>query len=227
MKIDSIRTACYRIPLPTPLSDSTHGEMPDFQLVTARLYDDAGREGLGYTYTVGRGGKAVEALLHHDLVPLLLGRDPRPIEKQWDLLQHAVSWVGRGGVAAFAIAALDIALWDLAAKRESQPLWRLLGGTEPRVRCYSGGIDLHLPLDELLDQTRDRVSQGYKAIKMKVGRPHLDEDVERVAAMRKLLGKEFPLMADANMAWTVDQAVAAGKALQQVRSGVARRADRR
>ena len=59
MKIGTIQTACYRIPLPVPLSDSTHGEMPDFQLVTARLYDDAGLESLGYTYTVGRGGKAI------------------------------------------------------------------------------------------------------------------------------------------------------------------------
>ncbi len=213
MTISSIHTACYRIPLPVPLSDSTHGEMPDFQLVTARLYDDAGFEGLGYTYTVGRGGKAVEALLQHDLAPLLIGRDPRPIEALWDEMQHAVGWVGRGGAASFAIAALDIALWDLAGRRAGQPLWRLLGGTDPRVRCYSGGIDLHFPLEKLLDQTRERLSEGYKAIKMKAGRPNLAEDVERVGAMRKLLGDDFPLMADANMGWTVDQAIEAAKAL--------------
>ena len=101
-----------------------------------------------------------------------------------------------------ALSAFDIALWDLKAKRANTALWRLLGGHDPRVPCYAGGIDLDLPVDALLRQTDANLARGFRAIKMKVGRPDLREDVERVAAMRAHLGPSFPLMVDANMAWT-------------------------
>jgi L-alanine-DL-glutamate epimerase-like enolase superfamily enzyme len=120
---------------------------------------------------------------------------------------------GRGGAVALAISAVDIALWDLKARRAGLPLWRLLGGFDPAVPCYAGGIDLDFPLEALLRQTDDNLARGFRAIKMKVGRPHLSQDVERVRAMRAHLGADFALMADANMRWSVDQAIRAARAL--------------
>ena len=93
------------------------------------------------------------------------------------------------------------------------PLWTALGGFDPRVPCYAGGIDLELPLDRLLRQTEGNLAKGFRAIKMKVGRRRLSEDVERVRAMREFLGDGFPLMVDANMRWGVDEAVRAARAL--------------
>jgi L-alanine-DL-glutamate epimerase-like enolase superfamily enzyme len=93
-------------------------------------------------------------------------------------------------------------------------LYQLLGGFDARVPCYAGGIDLWLSLDELLQQTRANLDRGFRAIKMKVGRPNLSEDIARVEAMRAHLGPDFPLMADANMQWTVDGAIRAARALQ-------------
>jgi L-alanine-DL-glutamate epimerase-like enolase superfamily enzyme len=113
-----------------------------------------------------------------------------------------------------AISAVDIALWDLRARRQQAPLWRALGGFDPRVPCYAGGIDLDLSVDALLRQTDDNLARGFRAIKMKVGRPSLYQDVERVRAMRRHLGVEFPLMVDANMRWTVDEAIRAARALR-------------
>jgi L-alanine-DL-glutamate epimerase-like enolase superfamily enzyme len=107
-----------------------------------------------------------------------------------------------------------MALWDLKARRLGQPLWLLLGGHDPRVPCYAGGIDLDFPLDKLLRQTDDNLSKGFRAIKMKVGRKRLSEDVERVAAMREHLGEGFPLMVDANMKWSADEAIRAARAFQ-------------
>jgi L-alanine-DL-glutamate epimerase-like enolase superfamily enzyme len=107
-----------------------------------------------------------------------------------------------------------MALWDLMAKRAGTALWRLLGGHDPKVPCYAGGIDLELPLDALLRQTDDNLAKGFRAIKMKVGRQRLAEDVERVRAMRQHLGEDVPLMADANMKWSVDQAVRAARAFR-------------
>jgi L-alanine-DL-glutamate epimerase-like enolase superfamily enzyme len=113
-----------------------------------------------------------------------------------------------------AISAVDMALWDLKARRLGLPLWNLLGGHDPRVPCYAGGIDLDLPLDALLRQTDGNLAKGFRAIKMKVGRPKLTEDAERVAAMREHLGDGFPLMADANMKWSADEAIRAARRFQ-------------
>src|SRR5262249_41967599 len=88
------------------------------------------------------------------------------------------------------------------------------GGHDALVPCYAGGIDLELPLDGLIRQTDDNLAKGFRAIKMKVGRARLSEDVERVAAMRRHLGDGFPLMVDANMKWSVDEAIRAARALQ-------------
>jgi L-alanine-DL-glutamate epimerase-like enolase superfamily enzyme len=115
---------------------------------------------------------------------------------------------------SLAVSAVDIALWDLKAKRAGLPLYRLLGGFDAAVPCYAGGIDLDFTLDALLKQTDDNLTKGFRAIKMKVGRAKLSEDVARVRAMRQHLGPDFPLMADANMRWTVDEAIRAARALQ-------------
>jgi L-alanine-DL-glutamate epimerase-like enolase superfamily enzyme len=214
--IRDVRADHYRIPLPTVLSDSTHGTIAAFELVTVRVHDDDGVEGVGYTYTVGAGGGAVHALLVRDLAPRLIGRDAGRIEELWQAMWWAIHYGGRGGAQVLAISAVDIALWDLRARRQDAPLWRMLGGFDPRVPCYAGGIDLDLPLDALLRQTDDNLARGFRAIKMKVGRPSLREDVERVAAMRGHLGRDVPLMVDANMRWSVDEAIRAARALRDL-----------
>ena len=212
-RLESVASACFRIPLPVVLSDSTHGDITHFELITARLRDSDGVEGLGYTYTVGAGGLAIHALIERYIAPLLAGADPTLTEALWQRMWWALHYGGRGGATVLAISAVDIALWDMAAKRAKQPLWRHLGGHDPRVPCYAGGIDLQLPLDRLLAQSDEFRAQGFRAIKMKVGRDLLHEDVARVAAMRRHLGDGFPLMADANMRWTADQAIRAARAL--------------
>ena len=216
MKIADVLVDHYEIPLPVALSDSTHGEMRSFTLVTARIRADDGIEGLGYTYTVGSvGGDALRSLVARDLAPMLQGEDPRRIEHLWERMWWGTHFIGRGGLVGFAMAAVDVALWDLQAKSDDEPLWRLLGGHDNRILAYAGGIDLQFTTDALLDQARGFLEMGFHAIKMKVGRDRLSEDVERVAAMRELLGPDFPLMADANMQWSVSEAVTAAGALRE------------
>jgi len=211
--IDAVRADLYRIPLPTVLTDSTHGAMPDFELVTVRLRDRDGAEGLGYTYTVGAGGAAIVVLIERYLASVLLGAEADAIERRWQDMWWQLHYAGRGGHATSAISAVDIGLWDLAARRAGTPLWRHLGGYDPQVPVYAGGIDLGLPIERLLEQADGFLGAGFRAIKMKVGRPLLREDVERVRRMREHLGDDFPLMADANMRWSVPQAVQAARAL--------------
>ena len=210
--IAAVAASAFRIPLPTVLTDSMHGTMLDFELITARVRDADGAEGVGYTFTVGRNGRAVLSVLRDEIAEIVAGADAELIEALWQKIWWATHYGGRGGPTVLALSAFDMALWDLKARRADLPLWRLLGGNDPRVPCYAGGIDLELPLDELLQQTDDNLARGFRAIKMKVGRPALAQDVERVAAMRRHLGDGFPLMADANMKWSADQAIRAARA---------------
>ena len=217
MTIASIQTDLYRIALPEPLEDATHGRMTHFELITVRLRDAQGTEGLGYSYTVGAGGAAVHSLIARELSDCLEGQDESRIEALWDRMWWRLHFVGRGGPVSFAIAAVDVALWDLKARQQGVPLWRLLGGHDPLVTAYAGGIDLHLPIEQLLVRTQENLDRGFKAIKMKIGRDRLSEDLERVAAMRDMLGEDFPLMADANMRWRIDQALEASRRLADYR----------
>lgn len=213
-RITSIEPGFYRIPLPTVLTDSMHGEMRAFELNTVRIRDADGAEGVGYTFTVGRNGAAIDTILARELPEIMDGEEADEIERLWHRAWWSLHYGGRGGPTVLAISAFDMALWDLKAKRANLPLWKALGGYDPRVPCYAGGIDLELPLDKLLRQTDDNLGKGFRAIKMKVGRANLFEDVERVKAMREHLGENFPLMADANMKWSVDGAIRAARALR-------------
>lgn len=216
MKLDQVEVDCYAVPLPHILSDATHGDIREFGLVTVRIRARRGLEGLGYTYTVGNvGASAIESLIKQDLLPLLSDRDLSRTEAIWADMWQATHYVGRGGLASFAISAVDTALWDLKSKGYSEPLWRVLGGSSPKVRAYAGGIDLRFSLDQLVDRARANLRNGFGALKMKVGSERLRDDIERVEALRDVIGPDGPLMVDANMKWDVPEAIRAAKALAE------------
>ena len=210
--IEKVETGLYEIPLATALTDSTHGVMAAFEIVTVRIFDSDGAEGCGYTYTCGRNGGAAHDVLAREIAEIVQGADAGCPEALWHRLWWDLHYGGRGGPTVLAMSAFDIAMWDLKAKRAGEPLWRHLGGFDRRVPCYAGGIDLMLTADELIAQTEGNLQRGFRAIKMKVGRPRLSEDVTKVKAMRAFLGDEFPLMLDANMVYSADEAIRAARA---------------
>ncbi len=211
-KVIALDARLFRLPLAEVLADARHGEHRHFELVTATVRLDDGTEGTGYTYTGGRGGHAVLAMLQHDLAPLLQGRAADDVESLHDAMQWHVHYVGRGGIASFAISALDIALWDLRGKRSGRPLWQMAGGAGRHCKAYAGGIDLNFPLPKLLDNVAGYLARGFDAVKIKVGLPALADDVARVRAVRALIGPGRALMVDANYALDVAQSIAAAKA---------------
>ncbi|MFT5508792.1 MAG: L-alanine-DL-glutamate epimerase-like enolase superfamily enzyme [Hyphomicrobiaceae bacterium] len=215
VNITKLETGHYRIPLPVPLTDSTHGVMTAFEIITAHVTDADNMVGVGYTYTTGHNGGAIANILVNEFPDIVVGEDADLIERLWQKVWWGVHYGGRGGPTVLAQSALDMALWDLKAKRAKLPLWKLLGGHDPAVPCYAGGIDLELSVKDLLKQTDGNLEKGFRAIKCKVGRESMSEDVERVAGMRKHLGDDFPLMVDANMKWTADEAIRRARAFQQ------------
>ena len=131
-RLDRIEAGHYRIPLPEVLTDSTHGAMAAFELITCRVTDADGAEGVGYTYTVGRNGGAVHHILAHEIAETRRGHDADRIEALWQQVWWALHYGGRGGPAVLAQSAFDIALWDLKA---SGPGWRCGGCSVAMTRA--------------------------------------------------------------------------------------------
>ena len=213
-RIAAVDIQRFNLPLAEVLSDAKHGDHTHFELITATVRLEDGSEGTGYTYTGGRGGRAVEAMLVHDLAPFVTGRDSADVEVVHDAMQWHVHYVARGGIASFAISAIDIALWDLRCKAAGKPLWQVAGGASDRCRAYAGGIDLNFPIPKLVKQTEGYLARGFNAVKIKVGQPELATDVERVRAIRDFIGPDIFFAVDANYALSVEQAIAAAEAFR-------------
>lgn len=202
----------FDVPLAEVLSDAKHGDHTHFELITATVTLEDGSQGTGYTYTGGKGGRAIAAMIEHDLAPFLIGQSAQDVEALYEAMQWHVHYVARGGIASFAISAVDIALWDLRGKRTGQPLWQMAGGSGERCQAYAGGIDLNFPLPKLLDSIRGYLDRGFNGVKIKIGQPTLADDVARIKAVRELIGPDVTFMVDANYSMEVDQAIAAARA---------------
>ncbi|TCL01148.1 L-alanine-DL-glutamate epimerase-like enolase superfamily enzyme [Shimia isoporae] len=207
--IQDVAVNRFNLPLAEVLTDAKHGDHTHFELITATVRLSDGSEGTGYSYTGGRGGHAIAAMIQHDLTPFLIGKDAHDVESLYDAMQWHMHYVARGGVASFAISAVDIALWDIRCKKADQPLWKMAGGSSDRCNAYCGGIDLNFPLEKLVAQTEGYLASGFNAVKIKIGQPDLADDVTRIAAIRDVLGPDRPFMVDANYAMSVPQAIEA------------------
>ena len=213
-KIESVTARLFTVPLPEVLTDAKHGDHTHFELITATIRLNDGSEGTGYTYTGGRGGRAVLAMIRQDLAPFLEGRNPSEVEALYEEMQWHIHYIGRGGIASFAISALDTALWDIRGKQKEEPLWKMAGGNTDRCKAYCGAIDLNFPMEKLLKNVEGYLNSGFNALKIKVGLPSLAKDVERVAAVRRLIGPEIVFMVDANYSMSVKDAIAAANAFE-------------
>ena len=212
--IQSIKTQLFKVPLAEVLTDAKHGDHTHFELITVTIQLADGSTGTGYTYTGGKGGRAIEAMINHDLTPFLTGQDGAQVEALYDAMQWHVHYVARGGIASFAISAVDIALWDLRGKRTGAPLWQMAGGAADRCGAYCGGIDLNFPLPKLIKQTEGYLARGFKGVKIKIGQPDLADDVARIKAIRDLIGPNVAFMVDANYSMSVPQAITAAHAFE-------------
>ncbi len=208
-KIKNIHTQLFKVPLKEVLSDAKHGDHFHFELITASISTEEGIQGTGYTYTGGKGGHAIKAMIDYDLTPALIGKESEEVEEIHDFMEWHIHYVGRGGIASFAMAAIDIALWDIRCKKAGEPLWEAAGGANNTCKAYCGGIDLLFPLPKLLDNIQGYLDKGYNAVKIKIGRENLYEDIERIKAVREYIGPDITFMVDANYSMSVEKAIEA------------------
>ena len=195
------------LPPPVPRSDAIQSFVTQ-ETPFVRIECDDGSHGTGYSYTIGSGGSSVMALLRDHLAPRLIGRDPAHIEAIWRDLMFSTHATTVGAITSLALAAIDTALWDWRCRRDGQPLWIAAGGARQRIPVYTteGGW-LHLSPEALVRETLAAQAAGFKGAKIKVGKPHVSEDLARLKAVRAAVGDGFEIMVDANQCFTLSEAL--------------------
>jgi len=207
LRVRSLRARVYRCPIETPVRTS-FGVMHDRPMVVVRAEDRNGEVGWGEVWcnfpTVGAEHRA--RLVASVFAPMVGGADFESPADAFRLLtarsEVLAIQTGEFGPIAQTIAGIDIALWDLAARAARRPLWRLLGGTSPRIPVYASGLNPEAP-EKLAAR---RLAEGHRAFKLKVGFGR-ERDLANLEAMRRTLGAASVLMADANQAWELDAAL--------------------
>ncbi len=217
MKITGIEPFILHVPVTrNQIADSTH-KVDAWGAPGVIIHTDAGISGYGYTGTHAHlpTDRLITGCIADSYGPLLVGADPLEVQALWDKLYHypPLQWVGRSGITHLALSAVDIALWDIKAKAAGVPLWKLLGGGEAkRVEAYNtDGGWLNWTLDQLLADTQQLIAQGYQGVKIKVGSPDPHDDLERIEAVRKVIGPRIQLMVDANGRWDLPTAIHFGR----------------
>jgi L-alanine-DL-glutamate epimerase-like enolase superfamily enzyme len=184
------------------------------------ITDSDGAVGTGYSYTIGTGGSSVMRLLADHLAPRIIGRDADRIEAIWHELEFATHATTIGAITSIALAAIDTALWDLRARKQNLPLWKLAGGAKDRCPLYTteGGW-LHIPTEALVEDALDAKAKGFTGSKVKIGKSHGAEDYARLSAVRKAVGDGYEIMTDANQGFSVDEAIRRAERLRELDLG--------
>ena len=181
------------------------------------ITDADGATGTGYSYTIGTGGSSVMRLLADHLAPRLIGRDADMIEAIWHDLEFATHATTIGAITSIALAAIDTALWDLRAKKQGLPLWKLAGGAKDRCPLYTteGGW-LHIETSALVDDALEAKAKGFRGSKVKIGKPHGAEDLRRLTAVREAVGDDYEIMTDCNQGFALDEAIRRAEKLAEL-----------
>jgi len=215
-KIDNATTTLLSIPLKRPVEGHPYlGRRATSNFVILQLKTDDGLAGFGlaHTSTIGKA-RALEMMVH-ELFPLLMGQSALDHERVYQRAYTFFTDLGHSGAALQALAAIDIALWDITGKALNQPLHRLLGARRERVACYySGGLRRQQTADQLVADAAEIVERGFGGMKLRLGARPFAEDVERVRAVRDVIGPKPALMVDMNWSLTPPDAIRLGRMLE-------------
>jgi L-alanine-DL-glutamate epimerase-like enolase superfamily enzyme len=220
VKIKSVDVRVLKVPLDQPYTAAGRAVGANWH-VMAEITTEDGVTGFGYIVALNQMFIGAVAAATRELAPLLTGMSVAEPEAAWRKLSRAGDWVGPGGLLHYAIAPLDIAIWDAFGKTLNQPVSRLLGGARDRLPVYaSDGFWYSLSLDDLAASARRAYDAGFRAVKLRVGNEaHPDGEVARVRAVRDAVGPSVAIMVDATETWSVNRAIQTGKALQDAGVG--------
>lgn len=196
--------------LEKPISDATH-TLSEISFLIVRITTDKGQIGESYLLSFQYSPHAIVGALK-DVGELLLGSAVHETVKAFEQINHANEYFGQEGINRWAQAAYNIAMWDAWAKELGQPVWKLLGGSSRQVPIYGSGGWISYSEAELIHEVTDYTSRGFRAVKIKVGKPDWKEDLERLKLVREAVGPHVNIMMDANQGMTVPSALALARA---------------
>lgn len=218
MKISKVRSQIVRLPADEPLADGPDRPGVTRDFVVLWLDTDQGVQGIGYTTFGGALLGALKGAVDA-LGELIIGEDPVRIEAIRAKLHSAAASSGPGGLFTLALAAIDIALWDIKGKACNLSLSRLLGGYRERVPTYaSGALPREFSLEQVVKAAPLLVERGFRQMKMQLGLPGnttATREVERARLIRESIGDDIDLMCDINQIWDVRQAISIGRQVEQ------------
>jgi len=213
MKITAIESFVLTIPTPQPMARNYAHQ----KLVVADISTDEGIRGLGYSLVFGGGGaESVHAYLETRLAPVLIGEDPLMVERLWEKMFRADMGIKKQGIAAYALSALDIGLWDIAGKRAGLPLYRLWGAVTDRIPAYGSGGWSKYSEKELIAEAEKYAALGCKYYKMKIHHADPRENRKRVEAVLRALGGAVRMMVDVNQRLDVLANIRQAQALEDL-----------
>ncbi|MGZ8520337.1 MAG: mandelate racemase/muconate lactonizing enzyme family protein [Candidatus Binatia bacterium] len=219
MKIKSIRSQVIRLPVDEPLADGPPSGRAHNMFVTVRIETSDGVEGVGATFFGGVLSATLKQAIDQ-LGAMIVGDNPLRIEALTQKLRTAAASAGPGGILTLAISAIDMALWDVKGKVLGQSLGTMLGGLRERVPTYaSGALVRSYPLDHLLKACRTLVERGFTQMKTQMALPGAvtpAQEAERARLTRAAVGPDIDLMCDINQRWSVNQAIAIGRRVEDV-----------
>jgi len=218
MKITRAHSQIVQLPADEPLAGGPSVAGATRNFVILRLGTDQGIEGIGMTYFGGALTGALKTAVDA-LGSLTIGEDPLRIEAIVHKLRAAAGTAGPGGIFTLALAAIDIALWDIRGKAFNQPLSRLIGGFRDRVPTYaSGALMRAFPLDHVEKAAVLLAEKGFRQMKTQLALPgdtNPEREVERIRVIRRAVGPEIDLMCDINQRWDVRQAISIGTRIEE------------
>ncbi|MBV9861592.1 MAG: mandelate racemase/muconate lactonizing enzyme family protein [Alphaproteobacteria bacterium] len=223
MKITSSQTRILNIPEDEPLAGAVEKQGAVRPIVILTMATDAGIEGIGVTFYGGALTRTLQSAVEQ-LGALCVGEDPLRVEAVIAKLRDAAGGAGPGGMFTLALAAIDIALWDIRGKALEQPLWKLLGGARQRIPAYaSGALRRGLPLDAVVAAAARLKESGWRQMKTQLALPGETspaKEVERMRRVREAIGPEISLMCDINQRWRVEQAIDIGRRVEDAGVGL-------
>jgi L-talarate/galactarate dehydratase len=215
MKITHATTRVLRTPADNPLVVGLPAPTDTREFVTLELGTDEGLVGIGLTFFGGALTPALKAAVD-GLAAQVVGDDPTQVEAVAAKCRRAAGSAGPGGIFSLALAAVDIACWDLKGKALGRSVSALLGGLRHRVPTYASGALLRAhPIDYLAKAGPRLRDMGFRQMKMQCGsEPTLGASIERVRVMREAIGPDLDLMCDINQLWTVNHAIEVGRRIE-------------
>jgi L-alanine-DL-glutamate epimerase-like enolase superfamily enzyme len=215
MKITRFKTRLVDVPLEKPIATAIH-QMKSVGYVLLELETDQGLVGESCVFTLN----AVRLKALHEMLlgfaHQVEGRDPHFVSGIWQDIWDEMNPIGHKGFSIAALSAIDVACWDLVGKAANEPLHRIFGACRERVKTYaSGGLWLSQSIDSLVDEANGFIDGGFRAMKIRLGKAKISEDVARVRAVRDAIGADIELLADANQSLSVKHAIRLGRELEQ------------